>query len=141
MRQPFVLIFTIILFCIGCKKDPLEQYSGVYSGNKRIEVYYDSINVVTHEVTSSIKFDTVICKIEVIPNGKKIDIKELDSNNILIKFWHGIEVNNVGELAYFGTDSVAYGNISTSEFSLFLNFTPTIQSDTNFYAYYYNLSR
>ncbi|UPT67349.1 MAG: hypothetical protein M0D57_01235 [Sphingobacteriales bacterium JAD_PAG50586_3] len=91
------------------------------------------------------KFDTTICKLDVIPNGDKVDIKEFNENNTLLKYWGGVEINNIGELAYFGTDTVCYGSISVDSFYYKIQFASPIPpdniietSDTLFYTYYFS---
>lgn len=139
IKSTLVLLSILLLF--SCKEEnELEQYKGTYSGEKIIETYYKVEDTVTHSLTSMIKYDTITCSIEVIPDCDKLDIKEF-YNNTLIKTWNDFEINNVGDIAYFGVDTAAYGQIAPSSFSCFVSFTPSIPSDTTFYNYHYTLSR
>lgn len=134
-------LFVLIVVFISCnERDSTTMFEGQYRGRKikksAYEVEYDTI---THAVMGMLKIDTLICEMIVTANDKKLDIKEIDENNNVIKYWRGFEINNVGELFYSGTDTIGYGKLDHDSLIFEINFLPKIPNDTLFYYYSYNL--
>lgn len=137
-----VLLFVLsLLILFSCKENNvLEQYKGFYIGNKIISLSYDSVTP-NNTIYTIIKYDTVYSKIEIIPDGNLLDIKEFDENSTLIKFWDNAEINNSGDIAYFSSTQTAYGDITPTTLSLTTYYTPQAPNDTNIIANYYTLNR
>jgi len=139
----------ILIFFIKCNKEnSINLYKGEYYGEKIILTSYEEYDSIFHQLVDKHKYDTLICKMQIMPKEDKLDIKEFDGNNNLINYWHGFEVNNIGELAYFGLDTSGYGNITSNTFSCAITFINPIQpdtlyytSDTLFYTYHFNTLR
>lgn len=144
-----LIIFIGIAFFCSCEDDDLlEKYHGNYSGQKVSITHYREYDPIFNQYVSKSKFDTTICKLDITPNCCQLYIKEFNGGNILLKNWRGIEVNNIGELAYFGTDSAGYGIISVDSLYYKISFASPIPpdniietSDTLFYSYYYYATR
>lgn len=152
-KYKYIFLLLNIIIITSCRKDeapnPLAIYTGNYKGQRVAIAYYKLYDPIYHQYISSVHYDTTDCLLSVYPNGNKLDFKEYDGNNTLIKNWHGFEVNNVGELAYFAPDTVGYGFIRANDsLAFYIDFpypfpqdTIVETSDTLFYNYHYYTKR
>lgn len=142
------LYIIVLCFIYSCKKteydNSLDVFAGEYVGARVVITHCKEYDSIFNQYVSVGKYDSIGCSLNLIVNDGQLDIKEYDSNNQLIKYWHGWEINNIGELAYLHPDTTGYGNIKSDTLSLHLTFPHTTPpdniietTDTLFYGYYY----
>ncbi len=129
------VFYYIIIFCfaLGCGKvendNPLDLYVGEYNGERVVITHFREYDPIFNQYISKANYDTVICRLNITVNDAQLDIKEYNDSDELIKFWHGVEINSIGELAYLHPDTTGYGEIKADTFSMHLTFPHNVPPD------------